>query len=361
MQRVYLFFVKWDSTKGNHAGMAYLCRKLDELNPNIKAIRVPEPICFRSRIKTIGIRKLNKYFDKYLLIPFSNFLNSCIQLFYYRYFKTKLKDNGILFFMEYITTRCKYLQEDLAAKLRKSGQKINMFGLMHLPQKYLFENDIYSTDEAIRLCLSYLDKILVFGSSLKKYIANLGLGDKVIQTFHYVDTDYYYPVKRDNVKQNLRVICIGFIMRDYNKLCKIIERLPSVDFDICMGRFDLTSNFKFFRNVKLHGLLSEIELRCLMQKAHVSLNVLEDTVGSNVITTSLATGLVIVVSDVGSIRDCCDQSNAFFCRDIQDYVNSIKSLVDDPSLLISMSQSARKKALSFSLDQFNKEINSLFL
>lgn len=48
-----------------------------------------------------------------------------------------------------------------------------------------------------------------------------------------------------------------------------------------------------------------------MAKADLSLNVMEDTVGSNVITTSMAMGLGLIVTDVGSIRDYCDESNAF--------------------------------------------------
>jgi hypothetical protein len=58
-----------------------------------------------------------------------------------------------------------------------------------------------------------------------------------------------------------------------------------------------------FSNVRLHKNIKESELRNLMHKSDVSLNVMHDTVGSNVIVTSLSCGLAMVCSDVGSIRD----------------------------------------------------------
>lgn len=67
-------------------------------------------------------------------------------------------------------------------------------------------------------------------------------------------------------------------------------------------------------NVELKGFLEEDELRHQMDIADVSLNVMEDTVGSNVITTSMAMGLAMIVSDVGSIRDYCNDANALFAK-----------------------------------------------
>ena len=49
-----------------------------------------------------------------------------------------------------------------------------------------------------------------------------------------------------------------------------------------------------------------------MANADISPNVMEDTVGSNVIVTSLAMGLAMICSNVGSIKDYCDDSNTIF-------------------------------------------------
>ena len=60
-----------------------------------------------------------------------------------------------------------------------------------------------------------------------------------------------------------------------------------------------------------------------MNDSDISLNVMKDTIGSNVICTSMATGLAMVVSDVGSIRDYCDETNACFCSSPDDFIEKI--------------------------------------
>lgn len=52
-----------------------------------------------------------------------------------------------------------------------------------------------------------------------------------------------------------------------------------------------------------------------MKQSDVSLNVMNDTVGSNVITTSLAVGLAVVASNVGSISDyVVDNESGYLLR-----------------------------------------------
>jgi hypothetical protein len=92
-----------------------------------------------------------------------------------------------------------------------------------------------------------------------------------------------------------------------------------------------------------------------MQSCDVSLSVMEDTVGSNVITTGLATGLVQVVSDVGSIRDYCDEENSFFCNQIYDFVHSLHTLANDRQQLERMKKQAVLKAQQFSIEKFQEE------
>ena len=70
--------------------------------------------------------------------------------------------------------------------------------------------------------------------------------------------------------------------------------------------------FSGLKNATLVGDVPEAELKHYMNDSDISLNVMKDTIGSNVICTSMATGLAMVVSDVGSIRDYCDETNACF-------------------------------------------------
>jgi glycosyltransferase involved in cell wall biosynthesis len=81
---------------------------------------------------------------------------------------------------------------------------------------------------------------------------------------------------------------------------------------------------------------------------------LEDTVGSNVITTSLACGLAQIVSDVGSIRDYCDETNTVFCKSTDEFVNALFRLNSDRNLVENMSRFALKQAESLSIKKFNE-------
>ena len=57
--KIYFFFVEWDSTKYNHAGMSYLCRHLAEHNSNITAIKVPKLRLLKSNISIMYLRRLD--------------------------------------------------------------------------------------------------------------------------------------------------------------------------------------------------------------------------------------------------------------------------------------------------------------
>jgi hypothetical protein len=85
-----------------------------------------------------------------------------------------------------------------------------------------------------------------------------------------------------------------------------------------------------------------------MQSCDVGMSVLEDTIGSNVITTSMAVGLVQVVSDVGSIRDYCDESHSFLCSTEQDFLNALVRLDRDRDMLYQLRQITLQKAAALS-------------
>jgi glycosyltransferase involved in cell wall biosynthesis len=106
--------------------------------------------------------------------------------------------------------------------------------------------------------------------------------------------------------------------------------------------------------------MPEEELLGRMQGADVSLSIMDDTIGSNVIGTSLACGLPQIVSDVGSIRDYCSEKNAIFCNDVDSFVESIQTLSENPTLCQEMGFDARKKAETISLEQSINWYRDLF-
>ena len=324
MPKTYIIYYTWPNTSSNHAGMSYLVKELKKksLN-NIKLIEIPKSI---NRWPLI-FQRLHFY-----VLAFS--------------LKIFLARSGKILFVEYLGILSGN-QTGLAIKLRKWGIKNKFIGLVHLPGNHLIE--LYGNMEDIKKGTDAVDQILVFGSSLVSFFNDLGYGNKVTKTFHYVDTNYYKP-SSESKPEKLQVIHMGSIKRNFDKLREIVNACPEINFHICQGFRDLSEYFKNLSNVKLYGFLPEADLLMLMQSCHVSLSIIDDTVGSNVICTSMACGLVNVVSQVGSIRDYCNNDNSILCTDNNEFVSALNKLNSDKSLLKKLSNESLEYSNNLSLD-----------
>lgn len=335
--KVYIIYFEWKNTAGNHAGMAYLAR---QLNDNISSVRV---------IKMIS----SKY--KYLRV-----INFVYSIFLSIYFRIILKKEDKVLLMEYMARGS--FQNFLAFFAHKLNSSYTTIGLVHLSGSHLQE--IYKSNDRIIKKLSYVNKIMVFGSSLESFLVELGF-DNVIRTFHYVDTDYYKPhkeyMKPVLSKQYLNIVCIGNIKRDFMSLQNLVLQCPQHKFHICQGVKDLSNYYERCTNVILYNFLSEEKLLSLMQKCDIGLSMMDETVGSNVITTSLASGLVQLVSDVGSIRDYCTINDTFFCKTEDDFITALNTLSNDRNLVIKMKRNAKERSAAFSLTKFLSFFNNTFI
>jgi glycosyltransferase involved in cell wall biosynthesis len=235
--------------------------------------------------------------------------------------------------------------------------KIHIFAMVHLfPSKL---QSWFSDSEFLIWCHP-VDKIITLGSSLSAFLSTKGISeDKIITSFHYVDREFYRAEIISKPLSKLRIISMGNLYRDYETLKIITDNLPDAEFYICKGHDSIDHLFLQAKNVKLFGYIEENELKNLMSQSDVSLNVLFDTIGSNVITTSLSMGLAIVTSDVGSIRDYCDETNTIFCRNSVDFVNAIKKLNQNREILNDFKNSSLKKSERLSIESFNNEMKKL--
>jgi glycosyltransferase involved in cell wall biosynthesis len=307
MPKLFVLYFTWPNTAANHSGMAHLVKELKAQQPDrVRLLEIPP-----------GINGWSYYAQRFY------FYYRCLWL---RFF---LKKADSVLFMEYLGN-VSGNQTGIALQLRRWGIKNRFFGLVHLSGNNLLE--LYGSDDYIKKGLEAADRVIVFGSSLERFITGLGYGGKVMRTFHYVDDRYYKPGKQQKPGR-LRVLHMGSIKRNFAQLHEIVKHCPTIDFHICQGHADLKAQFSDLPNVSLYGYLSEPGLLELMQNCQVSLSVLDDTVGSNVITTSMACGLVNIASDVGSIRDYCNETNAVLCRSTDDFVAGLSQLVANPEAL----------------------------
>lgn len=349
----YLIVQDWQSTHGNHAGMKHMCDLLVAKYPDEYKMFVKEcPRTWNSPhtfMEKICWRLYGKYAKEHYLTKTYplEYLELCSPMF------SNLKAGDEVFLLEYMLPWAS--QYELACYIRENYPKVKIYALSHLTGKY-FEEMTAKDPDLIPKWAKPVDKLLTLGSSLSSYFEKAGVSKEKISTgFHYVNSDYYQ--KQQPMKSNspLKVIMMGALQRDYGMLAEVVKQCPDVHWIICRGRKNVDDLFPKTPNVELKGFLEEDELRHQMDIADVSLNVMEDTVGSNVITTSMAMGLAMVVSDVGSIRDYCNDENALFCQNnVEQFVRSIKKLQNNLQLVLRMKKASLENSKRLQIDNINR-------
>ena len=349
----YLIVQDWQSTHGNHAGMKHMCDLLVAKYPDEYKMFVKEcPRTWKSPrtfMEKICWRLYGKYAKEHYLkktYPLE-YLELCSPMF------SNLKSGDEVFLLEYLLPWAS--QYELACYIRENYPKVKIYALSHLTGKY-FDEMTAKEPDLIQKWAKPVDKLLTLGFSLSSYFEKAGVSKEKISTgFHYVDSDYYQ--KQQPMKSNspLKVIMMGALQRDYGMLAEVVKQCPDVHWIICRGRKNVDDLFPKTPNVELKGFLEEDELRHQMDIADVSLNVMEDTVGSNVITTSMAMGLAMIVSDVGSIRDYCNDANALFCQNnVEQFVRSIKNLQNNLQLVLRMKKASLENSKRLQIDNINR-------
>lgn len=355
----YLIVQDWNNTHGNHAGMVHMCQLLKEKYPSEYEVLIkPEPKDFSNKENLFG--QIKRVWNHFVTKPIywnktypREYLELCKLMF------EKLKEGDEVFLLEYL---CPWTpQIKLAEYIRKIYPHVKIYALSHLTIKFFEERIVKKDHNIIEKWSKPVDKMLTLGSSLSNYFINHGISkDKISTGFHYVDSDYYYKSEEVEVHTPLRVIAMGNLQRDYSLLANVVKKTPNVHYTICHGRTPVGSLFEGCNNVDLKGYLSEDDLRHQMDIADVSINIMEDTIGSNVITTSLAMGLAMVVSDVGSIRDYCYNNNALFCKnDVESFVNAINTLSSNADNVLAMKKHSLERAEFLHIDKVHEWFTTL--
>ncbi len=350
----YLIVQQWPNTKGNHAGMVHMCDLLVSTYPNeYSKIEMDQVLFFpprRYRLTNFLLGNFDKwrYKRKYL----KDYLQRCHILF------SQIKSGDKIFLLEYHLFHTD--QFSLAKYLKKKFPHIPLIALSHLSPSML--RSFGFTTKIIQQWEKPIDIQLTLGSSLTQFFIKEGINSTKISTgFHYVDNKYYIrsTLMQPN-NQKLKAIVIGNLQRNYPLLLQVIEMTPEINWTICCGCNKQFSLSHPKDNVKTVGFMDESELKKLMNESDISVNILDDTIGSNVITTSMAMGLAIIVSDVGSIHDYCSNENAIFCKNTLDsFTQAINTLSNNRDKLLKMKEASQEKAKKFSIENIHTWFNSL--
>lgn len=325
---IHIICHDFKSTSGNHAGMRHLYQEF--------AKRISKVNLFILNDKGVGVKYCNRIISLFVAIKL---------VLIYR------KGDKFIFTEDILKGS---FQTWMISIVRLFYPKAPIYAMVHLTPSHLLRS--FSKSELIKEAQK-VTSIITLGHSLTQFFNDIGV-DNVYTSFHYLDTDYY-NIENKTSNHPIRVIVMGAMARDYRMLADVVRNTPNASFVICKGRKDIDSLFYGLNNVTLLGYMSEDELKNQMANADISLNVMEDTVGSNVICTSLGMGLAMICSDVGSIRDYCDDTNTIFCKTADDFSKSINRLSRNKSLLMSMQQSAIKTSKRLSIENYIKDILTL--
>ena len=341
---IYLISQEWLNTRDNHCGMKYLAQKLELLYPSTyTSVNI-------ENLYDMYVKSSNKYISKLQKI-FSYWKMRQLYKRTAQILSSNMKDDDVVFFLEYLE---RDIPQDVAMRvLKKKNSQVKRWIMIHLVPH---EIERQWSHIEVQDKLSEVDKVFTLGESLSDYLQSYVKDKNVVFTsFHYVD-EYYFNSPR-TAKNSLEVLAIGNQMRNIELLRKLVKNNPNIHFTICQGVCDFSLLFDDCKNVKLIPFVKESQLKEIMINADVSLNVMKDTIGSNVIVTSLAMSLAMIVSDVGSIRNYCDSSCALFCNnDVSDFTKKLEILDKDRDLLNRLKEGASKKAQNFRIEKFHKQI-----
>lgn len=331
----YFICQEWSITKNNHAGMSHLCSLLKEKYPDEVAVK-------------------NVPYYEFKIIKHTRPFYHITYFFIAIEFLIKVKKDDNVFLMEYMHP---YRNQKLIAKIIKLFKPdVKIFGLAHLTP--LDMDRFYQSNTKLVSWTNKVDKVLTLGSSLTSYLKSRGASN-VKTLFHYVDLDYFQPEKRAS-NTRLQAIIMGNMKRNTEDIGNIAKECSEIDFVYCKGNSVRdTTELEKLSNMKVLGFLPEDELKNVMNQSDISLNLMYDTIGSNVITSSMAIGLVMIVNDVGSIRDYCTEESAFLCKNTDEIIESLHYCANNRGVLKKYKQISRQNALKLSSENFYKLLVAL--
>ncbi len=214
--------------------------------------------------------------------------------------------------------------------------------------------DVFPRAIARPACIARADAIVAVGSSQLDFFRSLTGRDNVYLVPHGIDTEFFTPSGQKDWDGPLRCIVVGWWLRDVDAIRKVIAtfgefRARKVEFHIVAFDWCL-KHYEGLRNVHLYSGVPDGQLLELYRKAHLLLMPLNDCTANNAVLESMACGLPVFTSEVGSIRDYVDDSCGRMVRlhDADALVDALIQADENRDLLRRMGDAARAKAEQFS-------------
>lgn len=165
--------------------------------------------------------------------------------------------------------------------------------------------------------LDRIDTLFVLSREAQRYMQEV-MGHRNVHFLpHGVSVGFFSAMERP-VPQDVKVVFSGQWLRDFNLLKETIRLLsakhPAMSFHLVVPKFARTHEAHYeiarFNNVTWYSGLSDTALLALYHSADLMFLPLIDSTANNSLLEAMSTGLPLVVSDVGGVRDYVDEDCA---------------------------------------------------
>jgi glycosyltransferase involved in cell wall biosynthesis len=210
-----------------------------------------------------------------------------------------------------------------------------------------------------------LSAVVCVGRSQQEFFTGLIDPEKVFFVPLGIDTEYYTPPASFDVRNPDLCLFVGTNYRDFPTLRGVIElvayKRPQTQFMVITSpkSYELVGCHP---NLNLRSGIPEAEFRDLYRSAALMVMPLKDTTANNAILESMACGLPVVTSDVGSIRDYTAPDCAALVppADSRAMAEVVLDLLNEPSERQKMSAKGRERALHFAWPTVVKQLRSVY-
>jgi glycosyltransferase involved in cell wall biosynthesis len=176
---------------------------------------------------------------------------------------------------------------------------------------------------------------------------------KIVYIPHGIDTVRFRPDGQILDPDKMRVLVVGFHMRDWVVIHRTIDEINyrrlNVEFHIVEPHDGFRPYFTGCANLVYHSRISESELIGLYRGADVLFLPVTNATANNTILEALACGTPVISTAVGGIPDYVDDESGWLLPvgDVGGHVNLIASLAANRELAWRRRGAARTQALKF--------------
>lgn len=195
-----------------------------------------------------------------------------------------------------------YLENHLELLNSRSKTQKNLVGTIHLPQS------VWKPEQC--KLLSRLNSALVlYQRDIPFFEQYLGKG--CIRFIHHgADTEFFKP-DSSKLQTPPRILYSGVYLRNEPMLVRVVKRLaekmPALRFDLLvpLHHRNISALAPLLNHpaVTWHAGLNDEELRALYQRSYLMLLPMNDSGANTAVVEAIASGLPVVTTDVGGIRD----------------------------------------------------------